>query len=299
MDISQYRHFIAAAESRTITEAAEKLRIAQPALSSQLRTLEREYGATLIETGRGLRSIRLTDAGRIFYEEAKALSRLEENLRQEIADCREGLRGVLRLTASPSRARPLIGKTITLFHKSRPDVSFQLLEGPVREQEHHLLSGLAEIAIANAPLLTPERFDILYRRPEPFYVICRGADMLPDKPILTLSDLAGVPLALPAGCAALLRQKFSEADVPCRVFSESTNRNTAVLWAEAGLAAAVIPSESFDLPQGLLCRPVEAEGLAVYKTVFKAKDRRLSRIAEDFLACYEASCREGTEKGHS
>ena len=88
MNLEHYRNFITIVETGTISGAAEKLHIAQPALSNQIKNLEREYGAPLLT--RGSRRVELTDAGRIMYSRAKSIAELENSARREIADCAAG-----------------------------------------------------------------------------------------------------------------------------------------------------------------------------------------------------------------
>ena len=68
LELRQLRYFAAVARERNFTRAAEMLHIAQPPLSRQIQQLEDELGAALIE--RGSRPLRLTDAGRLLYEQA-------------------------------------------------------------------------------------------------------------------------------------------------------------------------------------------------------------------------------------
>src|SRR3954470_14099380 len=71
MELRHLRYFVAVAEAENVTRAAAKLRVAQPAVSRQIRDLEEELGLALLE--RSPKSVRLTDAGRIFLEEARAV----------------------------------------------------------------------------------------------------------------------------------------------------------------------------------------------------------------------------------
>src|SRR3546814_2092500 len=77
MDLRQLRYFVAGARERNFTRAAETLQIAQPPLSRQIQLLEEELGVTLIS--RATRPLRLTDAGRLFNEQAmQILGRVEQ-----------------------------------------------------------------------------------------------------------------------------------------------------------------------------------------------------------------------------
>ena len=71
MELRHLRYFIAVAEEENITRAAERLHVSQPPLSRQIRDLEEELGAALFE--RTAKSVRLTDVGRIFLTEARAV----------------------------------------------------------------------------------------------------------------------------------------------------------------------------------------------------------------------------------
>ena len=75
MDTSYYHNFITLVQTGNMTQAAEILHITQPALSKQLKYLEAEFGAQLINIKRGQRgsNLQLTDAGKIFYEKAQQL----------------------------------------------------------------------------------------------------------------------------------------------------------------------------------------------------------------------------------
>ncbi|MBQ3075360.1 MAG: LysR family transcriptional regulator, partial [Clostridia bacterium] len=84
MDIKTLRNFVEIVDSGSLTAASKKLFIAQPALSNQLKALEKEMNTTLIE--RNSRHQKLTDAGKLFYERAKSIILLENAMFSEISD---------------------------------------------------------------------------------------------------------------------------------------------------------------------------------------------------------------------
>src|SRR4029079_15677875 len=104
MELRHLRYFVAIAEERSFTRAAERLWIAQPGVSSQTRPLEAELGVTLLE--RHSRGVDLTDAGALFLERARAVLAAVEAAASVGRDLRDGLAGpLLRGSASASPRR--------------------------------------------------------------------------------------------------------------------------------------------------------------------------------------------------
>src|SRR6188768_4008943 len=93
MELRHLRYFVAVAEAENVTRAAAKLRVAQPAVSRQIRDLEEELGIALLE--RTAKSVRLTDAGRIFLEEARAVLQRADEAVQAVRAVAGGMRGQL------------------------------------------------------------------------------------------------------------------------------------------------------------------------------------------------------------
>ena len=83
MNLAYYANYVTIVEEGSLTAAARKLRIAQPALSNQIKALETAYGARLFY--RGARKLELTDAGQILYQKAKWMIEVETAARNEIA----------------------------------------------------------------------------------------------------------------------------------------------------------------------------------------------------------------------
>jgi DNA-binding transcriptional LysR family regulator len=102
MDFSYYKNFIVIVETGSISAAAKKLNLAQSALSTQVKRIEEDYGAKLLRMGRGQRTLELTEAGRVFFKQAKYLCSVDDTTRTEINNCAAGLSGTLKISVSPA-----------------------------------------------------------------------------------------------------------------------------------------------------------------------------------------------------
>lgn len=96
MDFAFYRNFITVVETGSISTAAQKLDIVQPALSAQIKTLEKAYGVQLLKMHRGKRHIELTEAGEAFLQQARSLCAAEDELTLTMQSFSQRAVGTLR-----------------------------------------------------------------------------------------------------------------------------------------------------------------------------------------------------------
>jgi DNA-binding transcriptional LysR family regulator len=123
LNLHALRLFHHVAELGSVTKAAEFLKISQPAVTSQIKKLERELGLPLFSPhGRG---ILLTDAGISLAKESARLFALEKNIEQSIEDYRAGSAGRLRVVATYLPANFLLPRGIADYKRSCPDVDIQ------------------------------------------------------------------------------------------------------------------------------------------------------------------------------
>ena len=98
MDIEHYRNFIAIVDCGNISAAAQHLHVAQPALTAQVKAMQRKFGAELLRVRRGARSVELTDAGAILYNKARFLCAIEDSVKSEIISVVNGISGKLSIS---------------------------------------------------------------------------------------------------------------------------------------------------------------------------------------------------------
>ncbi len=136
MELRQLRYFVGVAEQLSFTRAAQKLRVAQPALSRQIRQLEEEVGVALFERGR--QGVRLTGAGRAFLPEARSL--LAQSA-EAVRTARETGRGSLNIGYIWALFHSLVPAAVAQFRRGQPEVSVNLFDLTGTQQAEALIEG--------------------------------------------------------------------------------------------------------------------------------------------------------------
>jgi DNA-binding transcriptional LysR family regulator len=127
MDLRDLRRFVAVAEARSFTRAAEQLWISQPGLSQQVRSLERELGVELLE--RHPRGVSLTPAGELFLERARVALTAAEAAAATGRELQAGEVGSVRLGVSSGPGWPLTAELLRDFSRERSGVELTVLKG--------------------------------------------------------------------------------------------------------------------------------------------------------------------------
>jgi DNA-binding transcriptional LysR family regulator len=126
MELRHLRYFVAIAEERSFTRAAERLWVAQPGLSTQIRRLESELGIQLFD--RHTRGVDLTDAGELFLERARTALAAADAARSTGHDLEEGLVGSIRLGIVTGAGWPGSSALLGHFGRDRPGVELTVVE---------------------------------------------------------------------------------------------------------------------------------------------------------------------------
>ncbi|MGI8335132.1 LysR family transcriptional regulator [Actinomadura scrupuli] len=151
MRLRQLEYFIAICEHGSFSAAADRLLVAQPSLSQQIRALEREVGATLLERGR--HGVVLTAAGRAFLPRAAAALAEVAAARQAVADVVNGLVGELRILTVRSVASGVLPAGIARWHQAYPATVLRLHDySHRRDLEIAARTGHGDLAIGPRPI---------------------------------------------------------------------------------------------------------------------------------------------------
>lgn len=145
VEIRQLQHFVAVAEEKHFTRAAQRVNIVQSALSNSIRLLEEELDAKLFV--RSTRQVRLTDAGRILLDKAKAALESIREAREAVAAVRNLERGTLSIgTVQTLPAFLDLPSLIERFHAEYPGVEVRLRQGSATELIERVRSGRLDLA---------------------------------------------------------------------------------------------------------------------------------------------------------
>jgi DNA-binding transcriptional LysR family regulator len=154
MELRHLRYFVAVAEELNFRGAAEKLQMAQPPLSAQIKALEEELGVQLFE--RTTRSVVLTNAGRVFLDEARAVLGASARAGERAKDAQRGLTGNLRLGLMAAAANALIAGILRTFRRRFPGVQLSPYDLTSAEQLRRLRNRELDAGILRPPVLYPE-----------------------------------------------------------------------------------------------------------------------------------------------
>lgn len=149
MELRHIRYFLAVAEELNFTRAAEKLLIAQPPLSRQIKDLEDELGVTLFN--RKKHALSLTSEGELFKQYAIQVIDLVEHSAAEVKEIKKGLHGMLSLGTVEGNAPRMLAEWIKGFHEINPNVQYTLWNGNSDDVAARVMNGLCEVALIMEP----------------------------------------------------------------------------------------------------------------------------------------------------
>jgi DNA-binding transcriptional LysR family regulator len=198
MEIRHLRSCIAVAEERSFTRAAERLWVAQPGLSRQIRDLERELGAQLFE--RRPRGVEVTPVGELFLERARTALAAVDAAGAAGRDAEAGLVGTVRLGIALGASWHLTASVLDEFARARPRVELTLLEGYAGTLWHELRDGRIDALISPSGFEVPDLRTIraLGLGSERWVVLAGRSHRLAATGSVQASDLEGEQIAVTA-----------------------------------------------------------------------------------------------------
>jgi DNA-binding transcriptional LysR family regulator len=193
MELRHLRYFVAVAEERSLTRAAERLWIAQPGLSTQMRRLETELGVQLLE--RHSRGINLTPAGELFLERARVALVATDIAAATGRDLEAGAIGSVRLGVAGGPGLALTSALLTQFAHERPGVELSVVQGYGGALWRDLRDGRLDALLGPAGHGGPD-LTTLTLASEPWVVLTGSGHRLAGTGPVAATDLVGERVAV-------------------------------------------------------------------------------------------------------
>jgi DNA-binding transcriptional LysR family regulator len=193
MELRHLRYFVAVAEELNFRRAAERLRLAQPALSAQIRNLEAELNVRLFE--RTTRSVLLTPTGQVFLKEARGILGAASHAEQLVRKAEHGLVGTLRVGVITPAMGPFLANVLRHFHQKYPGVQLSLSALTSSEQLRRLRANELDVGLLRAPAISSE-LDFRFIEQAPQLLAAPAGHRLAKKRRIEWKDLDGEGLVM-------------------------------------------------------------------------------------------------------
>ncbi|MGY2489256.1 LysR family transcriptional regulator [Cupriavidus sp. CP313] len=259
MDVRQMRYFLAVAEELNFGRAAERLHMAQPPLTRQIRALEEQIGVRLFE--RGNRGTELTEAGKRLLQDVPNILALTQLAEEQARLAGAGLLGRLDVGIFSAGILNVVPRLLARFHTSRPEVQISLHNMTKSEQ----ITALRERRITVAfNRLVPEEEDLVVESVlrEPYLVALFEGHALCSRAAISIADLDNEPMILYPniplhGLAQEVAEAFRLAGARLRVEQEVEDVVTciALVASRFGLAITTESAANLRLP-GVVYKPL-------------------------------------------
>ena len=243
MELRHLRYFVAVAEEENVSRAALRLHVSQPALSRQIRDLEEDLRVLLLE--RSAKSVRLTEAGRVFLVEARAvLQRADEATERARAIAAGG--GELHVGYAPSLTARILPAALRAFQAESPKVRVRLHDLSTEEMLAGLREGKLQLAFLARPtraMLRGLQFEELAR--DPICLATAPRHPFARRPAVKLEEAAREPLVTYSRkdypeAYELLAALFKRIKGKPRIVEEHDDVSGLIAAVEAGTGISIV-----------------------------------------------------------
>jgi DNA-binding transcriptional LysR family regulator len=299
MELRHLRYFVAVGEELHFGRAATRVHVAQPALSRQIRDLERELGLQLFERNR--RHVALTAAGLVFLDDARGLLTQVDRAVENARLAQRGAHGVLRIGYVPAVAMSHLPHVIRAFRRRSPHLEVRLQEMHPARQVEDLMAARIDVGFARGPIDEPALATAPVHE-EPLVAALPSGHRLRRHRRLELQMLAGEPFILPArsrgpGFHDQILAICRAAGFRPRVVQEGSQTDALSLVA-SGAGVAIVPTSLRVLrPTGVVYRPLHERPMTHFAMVWRKNDT--SPVLREFVHEVQRSSNRRTLRSRS
>jgi len=293
VELRHLRYFVAVAEMENVSRAALKLHVSQPALSRQIRDLEDEIGFSLLE--RTAKSVRLTDAGRVFLDDARALLQHADETVTKARAVASAEPTELHVGYSPTPFAEILPKILRAFQRAMPNVHVRLHDWSNNAIRDGLHDGRLQLGLIVPPAKASSMRDLRYE--ELFHqrvcVAVAPQHSFARRRAIPIAEVAAEPLI---GLTRedypnyydLLSITFSKVKQKPRVIEEHDGMSGVMSAVEAGTGVAIGADFGYSFGNRVKFLHLTPEPKPVSVGIAAPKGR-LSPAAEKFWECAKES----------
>ena len=299
MELRQLRSFVAVAEELHFRRAAERLHLAQPSVSQQIRTLESELGVELFDRNR--RGAVLTPAGHTLLSEARELLGRAEHAVAITRAAGTGERGRLRMSLTRSLTGGVAGAIVDAYRERYPEVELSLSLGTTMLHVEQLRAGEIDVGFVRPPLEEPGLEELVLGR-EPMVCVLPRGHRLTRRSSVRPRDLEGEPLVWwpeahgPGAWREVRREVCGEPPWPALARTEPEEERIVSAVAEgAGISFIMLErSRSLRIPGAVYRRFASPEPTMGIAIAWRLGDelptlRRLRELAAEVAGAWAAA----------
>lgn len=289
MELRHLRYFVAVAEELSFTRAAERLHIGQPPLSHQIQMLEAEVGAQLLE--RSKRWVRLTEAGKLFLDDARRVLALSEQAVQTARRAERGEAGELRVGFTFSTPlTPLFATVVNRYRQRYPGVTLTLRELSTVPQIEAIANRELDLGLVRPPeVAVTDAVSMTVLRHDPLTLVLPIAHPLAKKKAVAIGDLRGLPFVMYPKTAGtgIYHQIFRlcrAAGFMPTIAMEANEASTIIGLVAAGCGISVLPASFSIMRMGGVCYRPLADPEATTTLLLAQRKDEISPLVAAFLA---------------
>ncbi len=273
-------------KKRSFTRAAEELNVTQPAVTIQVKSLEKSLNLRLIQqTGK---KIQLTESGEFLYQYAEKIFDLVSDANEKMRDFKKLMRGTLRIGTTKNYARYIMPSLLSEFQRRFPGIKVILDEGNSEDLAKSVLEKKNELALISQLNLDRKIKSLFFSTVE-FVLVVSPEHRFSQRKSISLRELNGEPVILRekgSGSRAAILRKFQEYGIWPSVITEASSLDFIVGYVKQnkGVSFMFEPDIQEELERGTLKVIFVEEGNIVFFTdIIYHSEKTLSPPGQAFL----------------
>lgn len=294
-DVLELECFVAVAEHLNFSQAARHLNLSQPPLTRHIKALEEKLGTRLFE--RNTHSVRLTDLGKLYLEDARAVLAHLDRASEMIRRARQGETDCLRLAFIGALLDERLVRLIQVFRERHPACQLPFVDLSPSDQLAALKAGELDGGFIGAQPEKVKDLAFMTWRKEPLLLVVPERHPLSKIPVLRWKDLKNLSWVIVSrGAAPAFHRQFSELveehGLAGRIIQESDRVPAILTMVAAGSGVSLVPQTVEHLiARGVVFRKLPAPQPMLHHT-FAYRVSKASRNLKDFLSLLRNVCHQ-------